>query len=113
MTGEVAKYIATLLPLVIGILGVGGLVFTALRFRRDDTTAIVTQQSTILNDMKSLNAELRSTADSLRGERDQLRTEVGRLTDQVQALRTELGTGNEKLSGQVHRIQQKLEENGE
>ena len=37
----------TALPLVIGILGVGGLIFTALRFRRDDTTAVVTQQAQI------------------------------------------------------------------
>ena len=37
--------------------------FTALRFRRDDTTAIVSQQDTILNDFKSLNEELRITAD--------------------------------------------------
>ena len=65
--------IVTLLPLVIGIVGLGGLVFTALRFRRDDTTAVVNQQNVILDDMKKLNDELRTTVSDLRTERDELR----------------------------------------
>jgi hypothetical protein len=80
---------ATALPLVIGIIGLGGLVFTALRFRRDDTSAIVNQQDTIFAEMRSLNAELRETTDRLRAERDELTVQVERLTAQVQELRND------------------------
>lgn len=75
------------LALVIGIIGVCGLIFTALRFRRDDTTAIVTQQDTIFAEMRTLNAELRETTDRLRVERDELTVQVQQLTAQVQELR--------------------------
>ena len=51
--------VADALGLIIGIAGLGGLIFTALRYRRDDTTAIVGQQSTVLHDFEALNAELR------------------------------------------------------
>jgi len=73
-----------ILAIIIGLMGLGGVVFTALRFRRDDTTAIVSQQDTILQDFKSLNEELRITADRLRNERDEC-------TEQVKKLRGELG----------------------
>ena len=69
----------TALPLVIGILGVGGLIFTALRFRRDDTTAVVTQQAQITGEMKLLNDELRLAVDRLRKERDACHAEVAEL----------------------------------
>lgn len=78
---------STALPLVIGIVGLGGLIFTALRYRRDDTTAIVSQQDTIFAEMRALNAELRETTDRLRVERDELTVQVERLTAQVQELR--------------------------
>lgn len=84
-------FVPTYLPLVIGILGLAGLVFTALRFRRDDTTAIVSQQNTIFGEMKSLNDELRVTTTHLREERNELKAQVTELTHQVAALRTELG----------------------
>jgi len=81
--------IVTLLPLVIGIVGLGGLVFTALRFRRDDTTAVINQQNVILDDMKKLNDELRTTVGDLRTERDELRVQVGELTIQIKSMRNE------------------------
>ena len=74
--------LATALPLVIGLMGLGGLVFTALRFRRDDTTAVVDQQAKITAEMKTLNDELRLTADQLRRERDEARQEAERLRAQ-------------------------------
>jgi hypothetical protein len=86
-----------ILAIIIGLVGLGGVVFTALRFRRDDTTAIVGQQDVILNDFKSLNEELRITADRLRTERD----ECG---EQVEKLRSELG----EVHGGVTRIEEKL-----
>ena len=51
--------VAELIALAIGIAGLGGLVFTALRYRRDDTATIVTTQSTVVHDMESLTAQLR------------------------------------------------------
>ena len=81
----------TALPIIIGLLGIAGLIFTALRHNRDDTTAIVTQQSTIVGEMKVLNDELRTTTTRLREERDGLQLQVGELTNQIAALRAELG----------------------
>ena len=69
--------------LAIAIMGVAGVIFTALRYNRDDTTAIVDQQSHIVADMKSLNDELRTTVDRLRQENDALRSTVDRLTRKV------------------------------
>lgn len=74
---------AGVVSLAIAIMGIGGLVFTALRYRRDDTTAIVSQQDTIFSEMRALNEELRTTVQQLREEND-------RLTAQVQELRHEL-----------------------
>ena len=67
------------LPLIIGILGLAGLIFTALRFGRDDTTAVIAQQAQITEEMKLLHDELRITAERLRKERDACLTEVQQL----------------------------------
>jgi outer membrane murein-binding lipoprotein Lpp len=74
---------AGLVALAIGVMGVAGVVFTALKYNRDDTTAIVTQQSTIVKDMQALNDELRTQIDRLRQENDQLRSTVDRLSQKV------------------------------
>ena len=58
--------VAQLVALGIGILGVAGVIFTALRYNRDDTTAILSQQEVILGDMRSLNDELRLMIADLR-----------------------------------------------
>ena len=65
---------ASLTALAIGLMGLGGIVFTALRFRRDDTTAVVTQQDTIMNEMKTI-------ADVLRIERDECKETLQKLGD--------------------------------
>ena len=100
-----------LVSLTIGVIGLGGLIFTALRFRRDDTTAIVTQQSVIFDDLKKLNEELRTTAGDLRSERDGLKYEVTRLTGQVDILSTELREAHAQMSGKMTRIEKKLDDN--
>jgi hypothetical protein len=61
------------IALAIALMGLGGLVFTALRFNRDDTSAIVSQQSTVLHDMQAINEELRHERDDCRGELAELR----------------------------------------
>jgi hypothetical protein len=76
-----------IIALVTGILGVCGLVFTALRFNRDDTTAAVATQSSVLHDMAALNDELRKTTTELRTERDELRGQVRALGVEVERLR--------------------------
>jgi len=78
---------ATALPIIIGIIGLAGMVFTALRFGRDDTTAVVAQQAQITNEMKTLNDELRTTADRLRKERDTCLMDGQRLMGQIEELR--------------------------
>lgn len=78
------------ITIVIGVMGLGGVVFTALKYNRDDTTAIVGQQSTILHDMSQLNEELHKSVQDLRSERDSLRGEVKALHEQVDRLSDEL-----------------------
>jgi hypothetical protein len=96
---------APYLSIVIGICGLGGLVFTALRYRRDDTTAVVGQQDVVLNDMKMVNEELRTTAVLMKQQRDDCQQEV-------QGLRNELREARDHLSGQMTEIQDKLDDDG-
>jgi hypothetical protein len=84
---------APYLSIVLGICGLGGLVFTALRYKRDDTTALVGQQNTIISEMKILNEENRQAATSLREERNELRDQVEQLTTEIKGLREELQKG--------------------
>ena len=58
-----ASVVADVIALVIAIGGLGGLVFTALSYRRNDTAAIVQTQSTIVHDMETLTAGLRAALD--------------------------------------------------
>ena len=71
--------VAQLVALAIGVFGIGGLVFTALRYNRDDTTAIVNQQAQITAEMATLNNELRLTVERLRQERDALLLQIQEL----------------------------------
>lgn len=80
-----------LLAIVTGILGLSGLIFTALKYNRDDSTAVVAQQSAVLKDMATLNDDLRKAVDDLHGERDELRGEIAALREQVQRLSHERG----------------------
>ena len=54
--------VSALVSLGIAVLGIAGLIFTALRYQRDDTTAIVNQQAAITTEMATLNNELRQTS---------------------------------------------------
>jgi hypothetical protein len=81
---------AEALPVIIGLLGIAGLIFTALKYNRDDSTAVLNQQSIIVGEMKTLNDELRTTTTRLREERDGLQAQVAELTKQVEALQAEL-----------------------
>jgi hypothetical protein len=81
---------APYLSVAIGVCGLAGVIFTALRYRRDDTTAIIGQQDTILNEMKALNEENRVTAARLRDERDSLSAQVDQLMAEIETLREEL-----------------------
>jgi uncharacterized protein Yka (UPF0111/DUF47 family) len=101
--------IAGLFALMVGVLGLGSIIFAALRYNRDDTTQIVNQQSTLLNNMKTMNDELRITSEKLKEQRDAKAEEVQRLTGQVEALRGELREARDHLSGQVENIERKLD----
>jgi uncharacterized coiled-coil DUF342 family protein len=112
MLAYAAIDLVSVLPLVIGVLGLAGLVFTALRYQRDDTTAVVSQQAQITSEMKTLNDELRTTTTGLREERDELRGEVNRLSGQVDVLRDELREAHAQISGKMTRIERKLDDGG-
>ena len=72
----------SVLPLIIGVLGLAGLIFTAMRYGRDDTTQVINQQAQITAEMQTLHSELRITAERLRKERDACLTEVQQLRAQ-------------------------------
>jgi hypothetical protein len=92
------------LSIVIGLFGLSGIVFTALRFRRDDTTAVVTQQTQITTEMKTLADEQRLALERVRDERDALKAEVARLTGQIEVLREDL---REARTQNVSRIERR------
>ena len=98
------------LSIAIGVVGLAGLCFTALRFRRDDTSAIVSQQSEITGEMKVLADEQRVHMEALRAERDGLKVQVDRLTGQVDALHRELRDAHAQMSGKMTRIERKLDD---
>ena len=82
--------IAALVTLGIAVLSLGGIIVTAMKYNRDDTTAIVGQQTQILENMHTLNDELRIRSDSLKSERDELAGQITGLKDQIEQLRAEL-----------------------
>ena len=84
---------AELVALAIGIFGVASVIFAAMRWRRDDTTQVVTQQSAILNDMHVLNDEIRISADKLRTERDKCYEEVAKLRQATDRIERKLDDG--------------------
>jgi uncharacterized coiled-coil DUF342 family protein len=98
------------IALVTGVVGLAGVLFTALRFRREDTSAVVSTQSQILLDMKALNDELRVTADSLKKERDELRGQVEQLRSEVNKLSVDLRVANARIEGKVEGIRERLDE---
>ena len=77
---------AEAIALGIGILGVAGVIFTALRYNRDDSTAVIHQQAQIVTDMHVLNDELRVT-------NAELKRQVSELREQIEQMRTELARG--------------------
>ena len=90
--------VGTWAPFVTVLAALVGAVFVALRFNREDATAVVAQQSTVLADMRSLNAELAENSNRVRGERDELLTRIGVLTAELSAVRVELGLLRHELA---------------
>ena len=74
---------AQAIALAIGILGVAGIIFTALRYNRDDSTAVVQQQAQIVTGMHTLNDELRVT-------NAELKQQVQELREQIEQMRKDL-----------------------
>lgn len=72
-----------LVPLIVAAVGLGGLVFTALRFRREDTSSLVQQHSVVLAGMKTLMDEREKEREEDRREVVRLRAEIDDLKHQV------------------------------
>lgn len=64
-----ALTIDVVLPALTVSGGLAAAIFTALRFNRDDATAIVGQQRQVLDSMKALNDELAEALDRARADR--------------------------------------------
>jgi hypothetical protein len=97
--------IPQLVSLAIGVAGVAGLIFTALRWRRDDTTAVLAQQDTIVKEMTTLNAELRV-------QRDEERARNAELTGELREARRQLAETQAELGGKMRRIDPKETDDG-
>lgn len=65
-----------LLPLLTACGGLSAAIFAALRFNRDDATAIVNQQKEVLAGMKGLNDELQEALDRERAEHRETRVDL-------------------------------------
>jgi hypothetical protein len=68
-----------IVAIAIGLCGLAGVIFTALRFNRDDTTSIVQQQTALLGNMQALYDTEHTELAAVTSERDALRAEVARL----------------------------------
>lgn len=82
--------LGTLGPILLALAGVAGAIFAALRFNREDASAVVAQQSTVLSDMRTLNAEIATSASRIREERDDLLAKIVVLTAELAAVRVEV-----------------------
>ena len=71
---------AQAIAVAIGILGIAGVIFTALKYNRDDTTAVISQQAQILAGMATLNSELRQR-------NAELKEQIADLHEEVKTLR--------------------------
>jgi hypothetical protein len=78
-----------LLPILIGTGGLAALIFGALRFQREDASAIVTQARDVIGSMKELVEELESALDRCRKDRTRYVEENDQLRDDLQAIRRE------------------------
>jgi uncharacterized coiled-coil DUF342 family protein len=79
--------VSQIVALLTAIAGLGGITLAIWRLKGEGSDRILTQQTTILGDMKVLNDELKGTLDSTRSERDQLMNEVQKLREEVTKLR--------------------------
>lgn len=71
---------ATALPITLGIIGLAGVIFTALKFNSDRATASVDQASAVLADMRQLNDALHTRINDLEHELEQLHNQLDTLT---------------------------------
>ena len=79
-----------LIPALTASGALSAAIFTALRFNRDDATAVVNQQKEVLASMKALNDDLQESLDRARSERDAAQTKLSVLEGQLQESRSAL-----------------------
>lgn len=80
-----APFISTGALVAVGgvVAGVGGLVFVALKYNREDATSVIGQQSSILADMKALNDELAGSLERCQKQRDVARSVAERRLEEA------------------------------
>jgi len=76
--------VAQVLALVIGLTGLAGVIFTALKYNRDDTTAVVNQQTALLGNMQALYDTEHVHLAQVVAERDRCLQEVEKLRERTQ-----------------------------
>lgn len=75
------------IALLTAVAGIGGILVALFKFRGESTSTVVTQQTQILQDMKTLNDELKIALQDAKLERDDLRQQVHELRVEVDRLR--------------------------
>jgi len=91
-------WLPVVISVVVALAGTGGIVFGALRYNRDEAGKVVSQQSTILDDMRDLMAEQQSALTNARVERDEERSASQRCRDELKRLKRVMV---DMLSGRV------------
>jgi hypothetical protein len=99
--------------IIVGIIGLGALIFAALRFGREDTKMLAGTATELVVGMQSVNTSIRQQRDeamereaTARGREETairenmaLRIEVGALRDEVRRLREAIENGGGGSSG--------------
>lgn len=70
-----------LLPALTACGALSAAIFTALRFNRDDATAVVNQHKEVLAAMKSLNDELQEALERSKAEHAETRNQLAAVLD--------------------------------
>lgn len=81
----------------LGIIGLAALVFTALRFRREDTGQLVEQSTKLVSGMETITKELRAERDNAKTERDEAKRERDEARAESVALRAEVAAGRAEV----------------
>lgn len=84
------EFVTLIVPVLTVCAGLGALVFAALRFNREDASSVVSQQSTLLSDMRAMLDEKQEELDRAKQERSRLHELLHEVSGHCADLETEI-----------------------